>query len=83
MPFGFLKKDKEIDAPQAVQVGAYGKIPKMGDFVRVGAKPLPAFETWLEGAIAWGEKRHADAWPKIWGSGKIRAFVYRAPAGVI
>ena len=34
--------------PARSELGAFGKIPSMGDFVRVGSKPLASFESWLE-----------------------------------
>ncbi len=83
MPFPFFKKDKKDAAstlpPVPVAVGAYGKVPKMGDFVRAGAKPHPAFEQWLEAGMAAGEKKHAAAWPGVYGKGPIHAFVFKPP----
>jgi type VI secretion system protein ImpM len=74
--WGFLKKS---EAPLAAAIGAFGKIPKMGDFVRVGAvTSSPSFETWLESAMARGESRHQAAWPGIYGGGAIHAFVHKA-----
>jgi type VI secretion system protein ImpM len=82
--FGFLKRDKKDSLsslpPVPVAVGAFGKVPQMGDFVRVGAKPLPAFEQWVEAGMAAGEKKHGAAWPAVYGAGAIHAFAYRPPA---
>ena len=84
MKFPFFKKEKK-DLPSTlppvpIVVGAYGKIPKMGDFVRVGGKPLPSFEQWIEGGMAAGEKKYGADWPAVYGAGAIHAFAYRAPA---
>lgn len=83
MPFPFFKKEKKDGAqtlpPVPIAVGAYGKVPKMGDFVRAGAKPLPSFEQWLEAGMAAGEKKYGAAWPSVYGKGPIHAFVYRPP----
>jgi type VI secretion system protein ImpM len=85
LPFPFFKKDKDkkesssLLPPVPIAVGAYGKVPKMGDFVRVGTKPAPSFEQWLEAGMAAGEKKHAAAWPQVYGKGKPHAFVYRPP----
>jgi type VI secretion system protein ImpM len=84
LPFPFFKKDKKDGAvtlppPVPAAVGAYGKVPKMGDFVRAGAKPLPSFEQWLEAGMAAGEKKYGASWPSVYGKGPIHAFVYRPP----
>src|SRR5882724_4478007 len=52
----------------------------MGDFVRAGGKPIPAFEQWLEAGMATGEKKHGAAWPQVYGRGAIHAFVFK-PTG--
>ncbi len=84
MAFGFLKRDKKDSLsslpPVPIAVGAYGKVPQMGDFVRVGCKPMPAFEQWLEAGMAAGEKKHGATWPAVYGAGAIHAFAFRPAA---
>ncbi len=85
MPFPFFKKDKKDGGsvtlpPVPIAVGAYGKTPKMGDFVRAGTRPLPSFEQWIEAGMAAGEKKHAAAWPSVYGKGATHAFVFRPQA---
>ena len=80
MPLSFFAKKKE--PPSVVPpapVGAFGKVPQMAHFLRTGTKPLPAFETWLEAGMAWGEKKHAANWPTVYAAGASHSFVYRRP----
>ena len=62
-------------------MGAFGKIPGMGDFlrVRVHSEPMMSFEQWIEQAMGYGDAKRGQAWPGIYGGGNIHAFVYRAP----
>ncbi len=75
MVWNFLKGG----SPQAgqVELGAFGKIPSMGDFVRVGCKPLASFESWVESGMALGETKHKERWPDIYGKGHLHGFVFR------
>ena len=54
-----------------VELGAFGKIPSMGDFVRVGCKPLASFETWVESGMAQGEAKLKDRWPDVYAKGHL------------
>ena len=67
--------------PTAPVVSGFGKVPRMGDFVRMraGAEPVASFEAWIQEAMAWGEAKRAAQWPQIYGGGAIHGFVYRAP----
>ncbi len=80
MPLSFFAKKKEPSVIPPAPAGAFGKVPQMADFLRVGTKPLAAFETWLEAGMAWGEKKHAAKWPTVYAAGASHAFVYRPPA---
>ncbi|MEO7092717.1 MAG: type VI secretion system-associated protein TagF [Polyangiales bacterium] len=62
-------------------VSGFGKVPRMGDFVRVraNAEPTASFEAWIQEAMAYGEAKRRDDWPAIYGNGAIHAFVYRPP----
>jgi type VI secretion system ImpM family protein len=62
-------------------VGAFGKIPRMGDFlrVRVNSEPMMSFESFIEQGMGYGEAKRGAAWPSAYGSGAIHAFLYRAP----
>lgn len=80
MPFGIFKKPSTHvpAAPTALGTpGVFGKVPKMGDFVRVG-KPVSGFETWLEAGMAWGAKKHGEAWQERFDAGAPHAFVFRS-----
>ncbi len=79
MPLGFFKKKEPQVLPPA-QIGAFGKVPQMGDFLRTGSRLIPSFETWLEAGMAWGEKKHTAAWPTVYAAGPAHAFVFRPPA---
>jgi type VI secretion system ImpM family protein len=60
----------------------FGKVPRMGDFVRVRAntEPTASFEGWIQEAVAYGEAKRTHQWPTIYGQGAIHAFVFRPPA---
>ncbi len=75
MVWNFLKGG----SPQAgqVELGAFGKIPSMGDFVRVGCKPLASFESWVESGMAQGEAKLKDRWPDVYAKGQLHGFVFR------
>jgi type VI secretion system ImpM family protein len=62
-------------------VSGFGKVPRMGDFVRVrsNAEPTASFEGWIQEAMAYGEGKRRDQWPTIYAAGAIHAFVYRPP----
>jgi type VI secretion system protein ImpM len=62
-------------------VGAFGKIPKMGDFVRVrsNAEPMASFQSFVEQGMAYGEGKRGVSWASEYSRGDIHAFVYRVP----
>lgn len=62
-------------------VVGFGKVPLLGDFVRVRStgEPMASFESWVAEAMASGEDRRGSQWATAYGSGAIHAFVYRAP----
>jgi type VI secretion system protein ImpM len=71
-------KKKEGQSGTVHAIGAFGKLPHLGDFVRVGAvTSSPSFETWLEGGMAWGEARRGSDWSSRYGAGSIYAFVHK------
>ena len=75
MPWGLFRKKETAVGISAV--GTFGKVPQMGDFVRAGGRLIPSFEAWLEAGMAWGEKKHREAWPGIFGAGGTYAFTFR------
>jgi type VI secretion system ImpM family protein len=62
-------------------VGAFGKIPHMGDFVRVraNAEPVTSFHSWIEQGMAYGDAKRGQAWSQVYSAGQIHAFMYRVP----
>ncbi len=76
MVWNFLK-----GGPSQVELGAFGKIPSMGDFASVGAKPLASFESWLEAGMAHGEAKYKDRWPALYAAGRPYHFVFHGSPG--
>lgn len=64
---------------QASFIGAYGKLPRIGDFVAVRAKAEPAyqFQGWLAKALDWADRRQLPGWPTVFENQPPLAFVYR------
>lgn len=62
-------------------VGAFGKIPRMGDFVRIraNAEPTASFQSWIEQGMAYGEGKRGVGWASAYNRGSIFAFMYRMP----
>ena len=60
-------------------IGAYGKLPRIGDFVSVRAKVEPAygFQGWLARALDWADRRQLPGWPTVFDTRPPIAFVYR------
>ncbi len=60
-------------------IGAYGKLPRIGDFVSVRAKAEPAygFQGWLARALDWADRRQQPGWPTVFETRPPIAFVYR------
>jgi len=73
----------EIDIPstRSAYVAAFGKIPRMGDFVRMRStgEPLSSFEGWIVEAMASGEDRRGPQWASQYAAGSMYAFLFRAP----
>lgn len=65
-------------------VGAFGKIPHMGDFVRVRvhSEPTTSFHSWIEQGMAYGDAKRGQAWAQVYQAGQIHAFMYRVPSNV-
>jgi type VI secretion system ImpM family protein len=57
---------------------AFGKVPRVGDFVRAwtDAAPVPMFEELLTEGMSWATTRRAT-WESDFGRGVAHAFVYR------
>jgi type VI secretion system ImpM family protein len=64
-----------------VQVSAFGKIPRMGDFVRVGSRggAGESLEQWVEQGLSLAESKRNPAWPVNFASGAPHAFIFRPP----
>ncbi|GAC1537258.1 MAG: hypothetical protein NVS3B10_29190 [Polyangiales bacterium] len=62
-------------------ISGFGKVPRMGDFVRARAhgEPVASFEGWIQEAIAYGEAKRGAEWPAVYDGGAIHAFVFRPP----
>jgi len=65
------------------QVAVFGKTPRMGDFLRVGAggPAGEALEQWVEQGLALAEAKRGNAWASIYSAGATYAFVFRPPRG--
>src|SRR3954453_8855089 len=63
-------------------VGAYGKVPRIGDFVsvRASAEPAQSFKTWLANAADWGGRRQLPGWPTVFDRAPL-SFVLRPRPG--
>jgi type VI secretion system protein ImpM len=66
-------------APLAV--GAFGKLPKVADFVRVGLQNEVSrgFEEWLHQGVQYAHDKRGNAWKSTFQSGKSYASVFRVP----
>src|SRR5580700_3030409 len=64
-----------------LQVAVFGKTPRMGDFLRVGAggPAGEALEQWVEQGLGLAEAKRGSAWPGIYAAGATYAFVFRPP----
>ena len=62
-------------------VGAYGKLPRIGDFVSVHAEKAPAFgfQEWLGRAMDWADRKQLAGWPAAFEALPPAAFTYRPP----
>jgi type VI secretion system ImpM family protein len=64
-----------------VQVSVFGKVPRMGDFLRVGARGPSgdALEQWVEQGLTLAESKRNPVWPTLFASGAPYAFIFRPP----
>lgn len=62
-------------------VGAFGKIPKAGDFVRLGAQSevTRGFEEWLHQGVQVAHDKRGSSWKATFLGGGTYAFVARVP----
>ena len=60
-------------------VGAYGKLPGIGDFVavRAQAEPALAFQGWLARAVEWADRRQLPGWPTVFDNRPPMVFTFR------
>jgi len=70
--------------PAGPFVGAFGKLPCTGDFLRVraGVEPAQGFQQWLGKAIDWAAPRNLEGWPDRLDETPY-AFVFSAGTGVL
>lgn len=63
-------------------VGAYGKLPRFGDFVgvRANVEPATSYQAWLARALDWAERRQLPGWPTLFEEGPV-AFTFRPRPG--
>lgn len=80
-PFSRKSSSKDVSAPF---VGAFGKLPCTGDFLRVrsGVEPAQAFQQWLGKAIDWAAPRGLPGWPDRLDDAPL-AFVFSGGTGVL
>ncbi|ARE41187.1 Protein phosphatase ImpM [Rhodovulum sp. P5] len=66
-----------------VEFGAYGKIPAMGDFLRIGLDPgfTRGWDGWLQSAMATARDRLGERWTACYMSAPIWRFTL--PAGLL
>jgi len=71
-------------APRASNVAAFGKTPKMGDFLRVGSvgRVGEVFDDWIQQGMAAAEAKRGAAWAPAYKAGELWAFIFRAPRSV-
>lgn len=62
-------------------VGAYGKLPRIGDFVAVHAEKTLGFQDWVGRAIDWADRQKVVGWPQELEGRPGAAFTYRPAAG--
>src|SRR4051812_48605180 len=62
---------------------AFGKVPRVGDFIRARADhaSVIALEAWVTDGMGWAHTRRRT-WAEDYGRGSARAFVFRPPAKV-
>ena len=62
-------------------VGAYGKLPRIGDFVAVHAEKAPAFgfQDWIGRGVDWADRKQLAGWPADFDGRPGAAFTYRPP----
>jgi type VI secretion system protein ImpM len=70
-------------APRASTLAAFGKTPKMGDFLRVGSagRVGDCFDDWIQQGMGVAEAKRGPAWAPAYAVGEQWAFIFRAPRG--
>jgi type VI secretion system protein ImpM len=65
----------------ALQVAVFGKVPRMGDFLRVGSggPAGEALEQFVEQGLAHAEGKRGSGWAAQYAAGATYAFVFRPP----
>jgi type VI secretion system protein ImpM len=60
----------------SLAVGAFGKLPKVGDFVRVGlaSEVTRGFEEWLHQGVQCAHDKRGATWKQAFGKGSVYAF---------
>lgn len=71
------------DSMAVGRAGGFGKVPALGDFVRVrsGVASMGALEGWVAEGMALADARREADWPTRYLRGSVHAFVYRAGCG--
>ncbi len=79
-----FRRKSSSKSPIAPFVGAFGKLPCTGDFVRVraGVEPASSFQQWLGRAVDWAAPRSLAGWPDRFDERPL-AFVFAGEAGVL
>lgn len=64
------------------RVAAFGKIPRIGDFLRVGSvgPSGEAFKQWMEHGLGFAESGTDGSWLRSYQAGATYAFVFRPPS---
>lgn len=65
----------------ALQVAVFGKVPRMGDFLRVGSggPAGEALEQFVEQGLGYAESKRGQGWPSVYSAGATYAFLFRPP----
>jgi type VI secretion system ImpM family protein len=72
-----------LDSGGAPAIGAFGKVPYLGDFVRLrtGVAAMRALEDWVTEGMAIAEARRHPDWAQRYAVGSVNAFVFRVGRG--
>lgn len=72
----------EAPDPRSVPaVAAFGKTPRMGDFLRTGSAgpATDSFDDWIQQGMAYAEAKRGAGWPAAYASGAPWAYTFRPP----